>query len=122
MASMLLADPEVPAFFSEVTRLARLNRLDRFVLDNEERIVVEIDDEIDGELSSSDALPQSVGIRRYIVVTLEFSGDYRNVAEFIHDLARLPRLSEFVSIQLRRNQPNVAVTMSFHVYKNEVIG
>ena len=118
MASMLLADPEVPAFFSQVTRLATLNRLDRFVLGNEERVL----DEIDGELSSSDALSQSVGIRRYIVVTLEFSGDYRNVAEFIHDIGRLPRLAEFVSIQLRRNQPNVAVTMSFHVYKNEVIG
>ncbi len=119
MASMLLADPEVPAFFSEVTRLATLNRLDRFVLGNEERILDEIDEE---QLSSSEALSRSVGIRRYIVVTLEFSGDYRNVAEFIDDIGRLPRLSEFVSIQLRRTQPNVAVTMSFHVYKNEVIG
>ncbi len=118
MASMLLADPAVPAFFSEVTRLANLNRLERFVLGNEERML----DEIDGEPSSSDALSQSVGVRRYVVVTLEFSGDYRNVAEFIHDIGRLPRLAEFVSIQLRRNQPYVDVTMSFHVYKSEVIG
>ncbi len=118
MASMLLADREIPAFFSEVTRLATFNGLERFVLGNEQRVL----DEIDGELSPSDALSQSVGIRRYIVVTLEFSGDYRNVAEFIHDIGRLLRLAEFVSIQLRRNQPNVDVTMLFHVYKNEVIG
>ena len=118
MASMLLADPEIPAFLSEVTRLATFNRLDRFVLGNEERIL----DEIDGELSSSDALSQSVGIRRYIVVRLELNGDYRGVAEFIHDIGRLPRLAEFVSIQLRRTQANVDVTMSFHVYKNEFIG
>ena len=117
MASMLLADPEVPRFFSEITRLATLNRLDRFVLGNEERIL-----DGDGELSSSDAQSRSVGIRRYIVVTLELSGDYRSVAEFISDIGRLPRLAEFVSIQLRRNQPSVDVTMSFHIYKNEVIG
>ena len=118
MTSMLLADPDIPAFFNDLTRLATLNRLERFNLGTEERVL----DDAERELSVSETLAQSVGIHRYLVVNLEFSADYRDAVEFVQDVGRLPRLTEFVSVQLRRQPPSVGVTMSFHVYKSEVIG
>ena len=118
MTSMLLADPDVPAFFNDLTRLATLNRLERFSLATEERVL----DDTELELSVSETLARSVGIRRYLVVNLEFNADYRDAVEFVQDVGRLPRLTEFVSVQLRREPPTVGVTMSFHVYKSEVIG
>ena len=118
MTSMLLADPDIPAFFNDLTRLATLNRLERFNLGTEERVL----DDAERELSVSETLARSVGIRRYLVVNLEFSADYRDAVEFVQDVGRLPRLTEFVSVQLRRQPPSVGVTMSFHVYKSEVIG
>ncbi len=112
-ATRLLADAELANFFGEISRQFTLNQLERFNLSSEEYIVGE------GELSENDSLMQAVGIRRYEVITLQFSGGYRNVAQFIQALGRLPRLAEFVSIQLRRNQPAVDVTMTFRVYKSE---
>ena len=114
MASRLLGDSEVPFFLQDVTRLFNLNQLERFDLSSKEYAINE-----GGELTDHDLLMQAVGIRRYDVITLEFSGGYRNISRFIQGVGQLPRLSEFVSIQLRRSQPMVDVTMTFRVYRSE---
>ena len=114
MASRLLVDAQVPLFFQDITRLFTLNQLERFDLGSKPYVLNE-----GGELTDDELLMQAVGIRRYEVITLQFSGSYRNVAQFIQAIGRLPRLSEFVSIQLLRNQPTLDVTMTFRVYKSE---
>ncbi len=114
MASMLLADAEIPALLQDVTRLATLNQLGRFELATEEFVIAD-----GAELSPDQALMQSVGILRHITVTVGFSADYRNVAEFVRDVGNLPRLVEFVSVQLTRQPSTISVTMSFRVYQSE---
>ena len=114
MASMLLADAEVPALLQEVTRLATLNQLDRFELDTEEFAIEE-----GVEPSPDQALMQAVGIRRYMTVTVRFGADYRSAAQFVRDVGNLPRLAEFVTIRLIRRQPTIDVEISFRVYKSE---
>ena len=114
MASMLLADNEIPSLLQDVTRLATLNQLDRFELATEEFVIGEGE-----ELSPDQALMQAVGIRRHIAVTVAFSADYRNVAEFLRDVGNLPRLVEFVSVQLNRQTSTISVSMSFRVYQSE---
>ncbi len=114
MASRLLVDAQVPVFFQDISRLFNLNQLLRFDLKSQEYVVNE-----GADLSDHDMLMQAVGIRRYDVITLEFSGRYRNISQFIQAVGQLPRLSEFVTIQLRRNTPMVDVTMTFRVYKSE---
>ena len=114
MSSRLLVDAQVPLFFQNITRLYNLNQLDRFDLKSAEYLIAE-----DAELSEHDMLMQAVGLRRYDLITLEFSGGYRNISQFILGIGQLPRLSEFVSIQMRRRPPTVDVTMTFRVYKSE---
>ena len=60
----------------------------------------------------------AVGIRRYLEVTVRFTADYRNSALFVRDIGKLPRLTEFVSINLNRQVPDIDVTMSFRIYQS----
>jgi hypothetical protein len=69
MSSRLLVDAQVPLFFQNITRLYNLNQLDRFDLKSEEYLIAE-----DAELTEHDMLMQAVGLRRYDLITLEFSG------------------------------------------------
>ncbi len=114
MEGMLLADAELPALLQDVTRLATLNRLDRFELATEAFVIG-----ADADLAPDEVLMQAAGIRRHVTVTIGFSGDYRRAAEFVRDVANLPRLVEFVSIQLARGPSTIAVTMSLRVYQGE---
>ena len=114
MASMLLADAEVPALMQEVTRLATLNRLDRFQLGTEEFAIEE-----GTELTPDQTLMQAVGIRRYMIVTVMFGTDFRNASQFVRDVGNLPRLAEFVSIRLVRGPSTVDAEISFRVYQRE---
>ena len=113
LVARLLADAEVPLFFQDVTRLATSYRLQRFRLDTEERGI----DPGDGTEGPESAA--RLGIPGYLVVTLDFSSDYRNAAEFIHAVGQLGRWIEFTSIDLRRNAPDVDVTMVLRVYKRQ---
>ena len=112
MARRLLRNAQVPLFVQNITRLANLNQLEQFDLTSAEYVVDE-----SGALSAHDALMQAVGIRRYEMFTLTFSGDYRNIAGFINAVGRLPRLMEFVSINLSGTR-RMSVIMTFRVYEN----
>ncbi len=60
-----------------------------------------------------------MGIRRYLVFTITFGGDYSNIAQFVQAVGALPRLTEFVSVDFRRSVPEIRVSMVFRVYKAE---
>ena len=115
MASMLLGEREIPTLLEQVTRLARTSRVEFFGLTPEEYVL----DDNAGDLSGVDAAMAAVGIRRYMRFTVESSADYRSASEFIQEIGSLPRLAEFVSIQLTRRHPSIDVTMTFRVYQSE---
>ncbi len=114
LASRLLPDAEVTQFFSEISRLSRVYRLQDFDIDSEEQVVGEVQRPRPG-----DELLDQVGIRRYLVFTITFGGGYSNIAQFVQAVGALPRLTEFVSVDFRRSVPEIRVSMVFRVYKAE---
>ena len=112
--AVLLSDQTAPELYTEITRLAGENQLDqRFGMTPEEKTVG------DQNLTPEESRVQAVGVKRYVVLTLNFRGDYPNVSRFIGALSRLPRPIEYQTIDFRREVPQVEVNLVMHVYKRE---
>ena len=112
--AVLLSDQTAPELYTEITRLAGENQLDqRFGMTPEEKTIG------DQNLTPEESRVQAVGVKRYVVLTLNFRGDYPNVARFIGALSRLPRPIEYETIDFRREVPQVEVNLVIHVYKRE---
>ncbi len=114
LSDLLLTDDAVPQFFEEVTRIANENHLQRLGLNTEETV-------IDAANSPSPEQMRllGVGIRRYLVVTVKFQGEYPDVARFLGGVSRLPRPVEYHAIELRRSPPLIDVSVVMNVYKRE---
>jgi Tfp pilus assembly protein PilO len=111
---ILLPAETVPLFFEEVTRLANENGLERLDINSDEMVL-----DPGKSTSADEAVPASIGIRRYIVITLKFQGDYQNVAGFLGGISKLERPLEYRMVEMRRNPPKVEVTIVMNVYKRE---
>jgi hypothetical protein len=114
LQALLLSDQTLPQFYTEITTLAGENGLDqRFGMTPEEKAIRE------DNPSTEESKILSVGVRRYVVLTLNFRGDYPNVSRFLGALSRLPRAIEFQTIDMRREGPLVEVSLVLHVYRRE---
>ncbi|HYR84407.1 MAG TPA: hypothetical protein VE422_10050 [Terriglobia bacterium] len=111
---LLLPEQTVPLFFEEITKIANENGLERLGINTEETVLGP-----DKSPAPDDVTPAGVGVRRYLVVTLKFQGDYRNVAGFLGSISKLPRPVEYRLIDMRRTPPKVDVTIVMNVYKRE---
>jgi len=111
---LLLPEQAVPLFFEEITRIANENGLERLGINTEETV-------LDPARSPApdDVIPAGIGVRRYLVVTLKFQGDYQNVAGFLGGVSKLERPIEYRLVDIRRSPPKVDVTIVMNVYKRE---
>jgi Tfp pilus assembly protein PilO len=114
LASLLLSDQQVPEFLEDVARLANENHLQRLGINNEDKV---IDPNQPG--SPEDGKLASVGIRRYLLVTLKFQSEYPDAARFLAAVSQLPRPVEFQVVDMRRNPPALDMTLVLKVYKRE---
>ena len=114
LSDLLLPDDAVPQFFEEVTRIANENHLQRLGLNTEETVI-----DPNNAASPEQMRLLGVGVRRYLVVTVKFQGEYPDVARFLGGVATLPRPVEYHTIELRRNPPLIDVTVVMNVYKRE---
>jgi hypothetical protein len=111
----LLSDQDLPAFYSDITRIAGETQLDqRFGLNPEEKTI-----SAEQNPTPEQARILAVGIKRYVLLTLNFRGDYPNVSRFLDALSRLPHAIEYQTIDMRREGPLVEVTLVMQVYKRE---
>ncbi|PYS23730.1 MAG: hypothetical protein DMG11_25150, partial [Acidobacteria bacterium] len=103
---LLLPEQAVPLFFEEITRIANENGLERLGINTEETV-------LDPARSPApdDVIPAGIGVRRYLVVTLKFQGDYQNVAGFLGGVSKLERPIEYRLVDIRRSPPKVDVTI-----------
>jgi Tfp pilus assembly protein PilO len=110
---ILLTDQAVPEFYSEITRIAGENRLDqRFGMTTEEK-------KTDVKPTPETEKLAALGIKRYLVMTLKFSGEYPDIARFLSALSQLSRPIEYQQIDMKREVNLVDVTLVMHVYKRE---
>lgn len=114
LKSILLSDQQVPEFQGEVTRIAYEYRLQRLGINNEDKVL-----NPDQPISSDDAKLLPLGIRRYVLVTLKFQGEYPDMARFLAAISKLPRPVEFHTIDMRRNPPWIDGSVILKVYKRE---
>ena len=114
LGNLLLTDDAVPQFFEEVTRIANENHLQRLGLNTEETVI-----DPNNSPSPEQMRLLGVGIRRYLVVTVKFQGEYPDVARFLGGVSTLPRPVEYHTIELRRSPPLIDVTVVMNVYKRE---
>jgi Tfp pilus assembly protein PilO len=115
LADLLLPDQAVPELLEEITRLANENRLQRLGISNEDK-------SLEGTQtvpSPEDAKLLAVGIKRYLVITLKFQSEYPDAARFLGAVAALRRPVEFGVVDMRRNPPQLDVTLTLKVYKRE---
>jgi Tfp pilus assembly protein PilO len=111
---ILLPEQTVPLFFEEVTRVANENGLERLGINTEEIVL-----DPNKSTAADEATPVGIGVRRYLVVTLKFQGDYQNVARFLGGISKLPRPLEYRTVDIRRSPPKVEVMVVMNVYKRE---
>ncbi len=114
LTNILLLDQAEPEFLAEVTRIATENRLQRVGVTSENKI---IDPEKGSSAEELKAL--GVGIRRYVAVTIKFTGDYADIARFLGSVSNLERAVEYHTINLKRNAPFIEVEVVMNVYKRE---
>lgn len=111
---ILLTDQAVPEFYSEITRIAGENRLDqRFGMTPEEKKTADLKPTPETEKLAA------LGIKRYLVITLKFSGEYPDIARLLSALSQLSRPIEYQQIEMKREANLVDVTLVMHVYKRE---
>jgi len=111
---LLLSDQTIPGFYSEITRIAGESQLDqRFGMTPEDKTIAE------QTPTPEETRMLAAGVKRYVVVTLNFRGDYPNVARFLGALSRLPRSIEYQTIDMRRETTLVQITLVMHVHKRE---
>jgi Tfp pilus assembly protein PilO len=114
LKNVLLNDQAVSQFMEEVTRIANENGLDRLGLNTDETII-----DANKTPSPEETKLLGVGVRRYLVVTIKFQGQYPDVARFLGGISKLQRPIEYHMIDMRRSQPLVDVTVVMNVYKRE---
>jgi Tfp pilus assembly protein PilO len=114
LKNILLPEQIVPEFMAEITRIADENGLQRIGLNTEETVI-----DPNKSPSPEDTKLLAVGIRRYLVVTVKFQGQYPNVATFLGGVSKLQRPVEYHMIDMRRSPPLVDVTVVMNVYKKE---
>ncbi len=114
ISNTLLSDQMVPQLFEEISRLANENHLQRLALNTEEAV---IDPEKQG--STLDMELAALGVRRYLVITIKFLGDYPDIARFLGDVVKLQRPLEYRVADMRRAAPWIDVTLVMNVYKRE---
>ncbi len=114
VATLLLTDQAVGQLFEEVGRIANDNHLQRFSMDTNEKV-------IDPATETSPEVTKvlAVGVRRYLVVAMKFSGQYPDIARFLGGVAKLNRPLEFQSIDLKRSPPFIDAVVVMNVYKRE---
>ncbi len=112
--TLLLTDQAVGQFFEDVGRIASDNHLQRFSMDTNEKVI-----DPATETSPEQTKVVAVGVRRYLVIAVKFSGQYPDIARFIGGVARLNRPLEFQSIELKRSPPFIDVVVVMNVYKRE---
>ena len=116
LSTVLLADQGVGQFFEEVGRIASDNHLQRFSMDTNEKMI-----DPATETSPEQTKVLTVGVRRYLVIAVKFSGQYPDIARFVGGVGRLNRPLEFQSIELKRSPPFIDVVVVMNVYKRESV-
>ena len=114
MSGFLLTDQTVPEFLEDVARLANENHLQRLAINNEEKTI-----NPEQPATPEDGKLVTLGIKRYLQVTLRFQSEYPDAARFMTAVARLPRPVEFQLVDMRRNPPTIDIILVLKVYKRE---
>jgi Tfp pilus assembly protein PilO len=114
LASVLLSDAEVPQFLADVTRLADQYKLQRFNINTEDKVL-----DPNQPATAEETRMVIVGIRRYLLVSIRFAGDYADAARFLGAVSQLPRPIEFQTVDMQRNPPWINVNLILKVYKQE---
>jgi Tfp pilus assembly protein PilO len=113
LARVLIADQDVPAFFEEITSIGAQNRIQPGITTDDKTI------DPNSSPTPEELNLLALGIRRYMVMTITFRGEYPDTARFLSQVSALSRPVEFKRIDMRRSPPLVDVTMTMHVYKKE---
>ena len=114
-AGVLLSDQEEPQFLEELSSIATQNGLRGVGYSTEQHVI---------EPEKIPPTPEevkvlAVGIRRYLTVTVKFTGQYPDVARFLGSVSKLQRPIEYKSIDLKRLHPFIDVQLVMNVYKRE---
>ena len=109
--SILLTEQDQQQFFEEVTKAAADNGIQGLGMMPEEVII--------DPNKAEDAKVSGVGIRRYLVVTLKFRGQYQDIARFLGAVSKLGRPTEYYSVNMKRMPPFIDVQIGLRVYKRE---
>ena len=98
-----------PQLLEDVSRLAAESNLTDVAVSSEEHVVNGVDAE-------APAL-QSLGIVRYLTITMTFKSEYEDAARFLGSVEHLQRPLMIRTVEMRRDPPRVAGTVALQVYE-----
>jgi Tfp pilus assembly protein PilO len=93
----------------DVSRLAAENNLADVAVTSEEHVINTIDTDA--------AVLQSLGIVKYLTITMTFKSEYEDAAKFLGTVEHLPRPLMIRTVDMRREPPRVAATVAMQVYE-----
>jgi len=114
LQKLLMPDSMVPEFYQEVAKLAGDNKLQRYVVNTDEKVM-----DANASPAPDETKLLSLGIKRYLVMTLTFKGDYADIARFLGQVKALQRPLRYKTINIRRNPPDIDVSMTMQIFKKE---
>ena len=115
LSSLLLPDQAVPEFLAEITQIADETGIQQRLAVNTEETTLAPGKPI----SPEDAQALAIGIRRYLVISMKFQGQYPDIAQFLGRLSRLQRPVEYKIVDLKRTAPLIEVQVILHAYKRD---
>jgi Tfp pilus assembly protein PilO len=108
--SAIVGEESIPLVFEEITRAGSDHRVQMEIQSEEKTIPDAPEDPVE-------ASARSLGVTRYLVVSVKFQAEYSDAAQFLGSISRLPHALALRSLELRREPPLVSGTMRLHVYK-----